>query len=150
VEGDPLGGPGAGNGNFNTGEAYVVAGDPPAVVSITRASANPTAGLTVDFTVMFDEAVTGVDTTDFVLTTTGTIAGASVVNVAGTGATRTVTVSTGTGTGTIRLDVVGDNLLDSDTILSAVPLAVLIAGIAMLAIRQLWKRQLSWPPFLCS
>jgi len=55
--------------------------------------------------------VTGVDVTDFALTTTGGVSGTSVVSVGGSGATRTVTVNTGTGSGTLRLD-----LIDNDTI----------------------------------
>ena len=114
--GDPLGGPGAGNGAFNTGEAYIVAGDPPNVQSITRANGDPTVGPLVDFTVTFDEAVTGVDASDFALFTTGTIAGASIVNVTGGGTTYTVTVDIGTGTGTIRLDVIDDDtIIDVDS-----------------------------------
>jgi len=91
---------------------------PPRVGSIVRAagSTNPVPpGSTVTFTVTFSEAVTGVDSTDFVLTTTGDITGASVTGVTGSGTTYTVTVSTGSGTGTIRLDV-----NDDDTIKDAV------------------------------
>jgi hypothetical protein len=110
---DPLGGAGAGNGDFNAGDAYLI-NDPPDVLSVTRANANPTAGPLVNFTVTFSEAVTGVDLTDFALTTTGTIAGATITNVSGSGATRTVTVNVGTGTGTIRLDVVDDDTIVDD------------------------------------
>ena len=111
--GNPLGGTGAGNGNFTTGEVYTVDKTGPTVVSSNRANADPTSAATVDFTVTFDESVTGVDTTDFTLTTTGAIAGASVTGVSGSGATRTVTVNTGTGNGTIRLDVTdNDSIVD--------------------------------------
>ena len=60
----------------------------------------------VDFTVTFDEPVTGVDATDFHLDTTGSIAGASVSGVSGSGTTYTVTVNTGSGDGNIRLDAI--------------------------------------------
>jgi hypothetical protein len=86
---------------------------PPVVFFSTRANPNPTKLSSVNFTVTFSENVTGVGTGDFKLTTTGVI-GASITNVAGTGATRTVTVNTGSGTGTIRLDVV-----DNDSIRDA-------------------------------
>lgn len=78
----------------------------PTVLSITRVNLSPTNVASVDFLIMFSEAVTGGDATNFTLTTTGTIAGASVTSVsAGPGATRTVTVNTGSGDGTIRLDM---------------------------------------------
>jgi hypothetical protein len=57
---------------------------------------------------MFSESVTGVDASDFTLTTTG-VSGAAVSGVSGTDAVYTVTVNTGTGDGTIRLDVVDDD-----------------------------------------
>ncbi len=97
----------------------------PTVVSIVRASANPTNASSVDFTVTFSESVTGVDNADFALTNTGGIAGASVTGVTGSGATRTVSVNTGTGDGTIRLDVVdNDSIVDN----SANPLGGTGAG----------------------
>jgi beta-lactamase superfamily II metal-dependent hydrolase/DNA/RNA endonuclease YhcR with UshA esterase domain len=110
----PLGGPGAGNGNFTTGEVYTVDKTGPAVSSIVRASANPTNAASVNFTVSFGETVLGLDQTDFTLTTTGAVSGASVTGVTGTGP-YTVSVNTGTGDGTIRLDFV-DNDSVTDTL----------------------------------
>jgi CSLREA domain-containing protein len=115
--GNALGGTGAGNGSFSSGQVYTVDKSLTFAVvsSINRASANPTNASTVDFTVTFSEAVTGVDVGDFVLTTTG-ITGASITGVSGSGATYTVTVNTGTGDGTIRLDLVDDDSIhDSDS-----------------------------------
>ncbi|WP_198136339.1 TolB family protein [Roseiflexus sp. RS-1] len=86
----------------------------PTVVSITRADPNPTSAASVRFTVTFSEPVTGVDASDFALTTTGSLSGMSVTSVSGSGNTYSVTVSTGTGTGTLRLDVI-----DNDTIIDA-------------------------------
>ena len=81
----------------------------PTVLSITRASTNPTVAASVDFTITFSESVTGVDLvtpfSDFALTTSSGITGASITGVSGSGATYTVTVNTGSGSGTIRLDV---------------------------------------------
>ena len=77
----------------------------PTVVSSVRANANPTSATSVHFTVTFSEAVTGVDTADFSLTTTGTLSSASLTDVSGSGTTYTVTVSTGKGGGTLRLDI---------------------------------------------
>lgn len=85
----------------------------PTVLSSVRVHPTPTNRLTVQFTVTFSEAVTGVDTTDFSLTVSG-ITGASVTGVSGSGAVYTVTVNTGSGNGTLRL-----NVLDNDSIKDA-------------------------------
>jgi hypothetical protein len=77
----------------------------PLVVSIIRVDPSPTELDSLRFTVTFSESVTGVDEGDFILTTTGTISGETVINVEGSGDTYTVTVSRGTGGGTLRLDV---------------------------------------------
>jgi hypothetical protein len=77
----------------------------PFVSSITRVDPSPTELDSLRFTVTFSESVTGVDEGDFILTTTGTISGETVINVEGSGDTYTVTVSRGTGGGTLRLDV---------------------------------------------
>ncbi|MBD2463127.1 cadherin-like domain-containing protein [Oscillatoria sp. FACHB-1407] len=77
----------------------------PTIVSIVRADADPTSATSVNYTVTFSEAVTGVDATDFMLASTGGITTPSITAIAGTGTTRTITVDTGTGNGTIRLDV---------------------------------------------
>jgi len=95
----------------------------PTVSSIVRVNATPTNAASVQYTVTFSQSVTGVDVSDFALTTTGSIAGASVTGVSGSGTTYTVTVNTGTGSGTIRLDVV-----DDDTITSGIPLGGAGAG----------------------
>jgi hypothetical protein len=78
---------------------------PPSVTSIVRADGNHTSASSVNYTVAFSEPVTDVDPGDFTLNLTGSIIGASVSNVMGTGSTRTVTVNTGSGNGTLRLDV---------------------------------------------
>ncbi|MEA2570339.1 MAG: endonuclease mitochondrial [Acidobacteriota bacterium] len=101
----PLGGAGAGNGNFTTGQVYTVDKTAPLVSSITRVNADPTGLSSVDFTVTFDSAVTGVDTSDFSLTSTG-LTSLSITGITGSGTTYTVSVNTGSGaSGTIRLDV---------------------------------------------
>src|SRR5207248_4848217 len=102
-------------GSFTTGEVYTVDRSNPIVSSITRAGADPTGAASVDFTVTFSETVTGVDNSDFTLTTTGAVAGASVNTVTGSGSTRTVNVLTGNGNGTIKL-----NIIDDDTIIDVV------------------------------
>jgi hypothetical protein len=84
--------------------------DPPTVVSSLHANPNPTNAASVDFTVTFSEPVSGVDTTDFALTTAG-VTDASITDVSGSGTTYTVTVDTGSGNGTIRLDVMDDDTI---------------------------------------
>jgi hypothetical protein len=83
----------------------------PTVVSSARANANPTNAASVDFSVTFSEAVTGVDTSDFSPVTAAGVTGASVTGVSGGPAVYTVSVSTGSGSGTLQLD-----LLDDDSI----------------------------------
>ncbi|WP_316819800.1 MBG domain-containing protein [Pedobacter gandavensis] len=85
----------------------VIKGIPPAVQSISRVSAALTNALAVNFTVTFNEPVTGVSLDDFSISTTGVISGPSVVGISGSGTTYTLTTNTGTinGTGTLRLDL---------------------------------------------
>src|SRR5205823_9969857 len=81
----------------------------PTVQSIVRAGAASACGSSVDFTATFSEAVFGVDTGDFTLTTTGFTGAPSITSVTGSGTTYTVTVNTGTGNGTIGLNLVDDD-----------------------------------------
>ncbi|MCC3156310.1 Ig-like domain-containing protein [Hymenobacter sp. 15J16-1T3B] len=78
------------------------------VVSIVRASANPTNAGTVNYTVTFANAVSGLTTSNFSVSTTG-LSGASLASVAGSGATYTVTVNTGSGSGTLQLNLANSN-----------------------------------------
>jgi hypothetical protein len=121
-----------GNAGANYNIAYVngiltvtsTADPSPTVLSITRAGSSPTSADSVDFTVTFSEDVTGVNTDDFALTTTG-VSGAAVSEISGSGSIYTVTVNTGSGNGTIRLDVVDDDsILDG----SSNPLGGINAG----------------------
>lgn len=117
--GNPLGGAGAGNGNFTTGEIYTInksTPSAPGVTSILRVNPDPAVNGYVDFTVTFSEAVTGVDGGDFALATTGSLSGASLAAILGSGSTYTVTVNTGIGDGTIRLDVLDDDSLVNDAL----------------------------------
>jgi len=93
----------AGNTTEQTFTITVTAG--PSVASINRAAGNALTNATsVDFTVTFNESVTGVDTSDFALTTTGTAVG-SIASITGSGTTYTVTVNGLSGDGTLRLDL---------------------------------------------
>jgi hypothetical protein len=80
----------------------------PFVVSSLRAGSDPTSADRVDFTVAFSKPVTGVDTGDFTLTTTG-LTDASVAAVHGSAMSYTVTIHSGFGNGTIRLDISDDD-----------------------------------------
>jgi hypothetical protein len=86
----------------------------PSVLTVARASANPTVqNSSVSYAVTFSAPVTGVDASDFQLTTAG-ITGASITGVSGTGAAYSVTVNTGTPASagsTLRLDVVDDDTI---------------------------------------
>jgi len=84
--------------------AYELDTTAPMVTSITRFNPNPTNLANVDFTVTFSEAVTGVDASDFSLSTTG-ISGATITAISLGPIIYAVTVNTGHGNGTIRLDV---------------------------------------------
>ena len=100
---------GAGNaisGGFTGGDTYTIDNTPPTVSSIAASNplnTNPTNATTLIYNVNFSEPVTGVDASDFTVTTSGT--SGSVTNVSGSGANYTVTVSSVTGNGTLRLDL---------------------------------------------
>lgn len=109
----PLGGLGAGNANFSSGETYIINKNAPFVTSILRADPSPTAAESVRFLVAFSEPVSGVDSADFVLSTSG-LSEAGISSVIGFDANYVVTVKTGNGDGTLRLDLVDDDsIVDS-------------------------------------
>ncbi len=105
-QGIPLGGTGVGNGDFINGESYTIDKTPPQVTSIIRAGNNPTINPTVDFIVTFSEPVSGVDSTDFSVTTSNL--SSAIVNIQNANPFYVVTVSTGLGSGTLRLDLKDD------------------------------------------
>ncbi|MBW4466749.1 MAG: hypothetical protein KME07_15095 [Pegethrix bostrychoides GSE-TBD4-15B] len=106
----PLGGTGAGNGNV-TGPIYTVIKSAPLVASITPSGLNPTAAGTVEFTVVFNQDVTGVDRSDFRMFGSGIVNFGIASEVTGSGNTYKVVGNTGTGNGQLGL-----NLLDNDSI----------------------------------
>ena len=83
----------------------------PTVSSITRADANPTTADNLTYTVVFNESVTGLSTSAFDLTETGTANG-SISSVSGSGSTYNVTVNSVTGDGTLRLDLLASQARD--------------------------------------
>ena len=90
---------------FESGEVYTFDKTAPSVLSITRLESSPTSFPSVGFSVTFSEAVAGVAADDFSLAMDGSLSGASVTEVSGSGAAYTVTVNTGSGDGSLRLDV---------------------------------------------
>jgi hypothetical protein len=107
-------------GNAPDVGAYEFPFDPsPAVVSVARAGENPTAAVSVQFTVTFSEPVSGVDSAspfeDLELVASPGLSGAAITGVrAVSGTTYAVHVNTGSGDGTLRLDID-----DDDSILDA-------------------------------
>ena len=117
------------NAGFLIGEAFgATTGPDPSTATLTSnavhinelavtgisapADAGSGGGGHLAYTVTFNKSVTaGLDTSDFLLRTTGTVTGQSVLSVSGSGTSYTVTVDPGTGWGTLELDV-----LDDDTI----------------------------------
>ena len=82
----------------------------PNVESITRNGDALTSANGVEFTVTFDDAVFGVDTGDFGLSTSKVLSGAAVFSVTPVSDTEyTVLVATGAGTGTLALTFVDDD-----------------------------------------
>ncbi len=86
----------------------------PVIVSVARADANPTNAASVNFNVGFSEPVSGVDASDFTLTTSGSLSGASVSNVSGSDNVFIISVDTGSQDGDISL-----NVRDDDSIVDA-------------------------------
>ena len=79
---------------------------PPAVLHVNVTDANPTNAPDVHYSVQFSENVTGFDSSACAVTATaGTLNGASVALVTGTGDVYTVRVARGTGDVSFRLDI---------------------------------------------
>lgn len=89
-------------------DEYTIGQSNPSVTSITPLQ-NSSNASNIDFQVTFSESVTGVDVTDFILTTN--LTGTSITNVTGSGLNYIVSTNSGAGDGTLRLD-----LADNDSI----------------------------------
>jgi Domain of unknown function (DUF4347)/SdrD B-like domain/Bacterial Ig-like domain len=87
-----------------TGETYTIEHTPPSVTSIDTVQPSSNSGGTEQFTVVFSEPVTGVDTSDFTLADTGSVSG-TISSISGSGSSYTVTVTGATGSGTMGLDL---------------------------------------------
>jgi len=90
-----------------TGQTYTLDHLAPEVLSINRSNPIPatTNASSVTFAVTFTEAVTGVDSADFAVVKTGSVASTS-IQVTGSGSNYLVTVSGITGSGTLGLNLV--------------------------------------------
>ena len=86
----------------------------PQVVSLARTDVNPTNAASVNFKASFSESVSGVDASDFILTISGSLTGASVTNVSGADNVYIISVDTGSQDGGISL-----NVKDDDSIVDA-------------------------------
>jgi beta-lactam-binding protein with PASTA domain len=84
---------------------------PPHVVSINRASPNPTPGTPVDYVVTFSDPVTGVDASDFAYAAIGTPNSGTVGTPTGGGTTWTVPITGLSGYGNFQL-----RFVDNDTV----------------------------------
>src|SRR5439155_9227187 len=87
--------------SFILSSAVVVDNTAPTVSSINRSGATPTNAASVSFAVTFSESVSGVDSGDFALASSG-VSGTS-ITVSGSGNSYLVTVNTGSGDGSIGL-----------------------------------------------
>lgn len=112
-----------GDGTNTDSSVPVTVFDPPLVESITRVGGSSTVtGTTASYTVTFNRAVSGVDTTDFQLGGLG-LSGVSITSVtpsSGPASSYTVLVSTGNGVGPLTLALIDNN---SITDASSTPLA---------------------------
>ncbi|MDQ2105974.1 DUF4347 domain-containing protein, partial [Azospirillum isscasi] len=98
---------------------------PPTVSSIAVSGTPAANASSVSFTVTFSESVTGVDTSDFTLATTGTAAG-TIASVSGSGSSYTVTVNSVSGAGTLGLNLKSSGTGIQDT--AATPNAIANQG----------------------
>jgi autotransporter passenger strand-loop-strand repeat protein len=88
---------------------------PPTVSSINRAAGTPTNGASEVFTVTFSEGVTGVDSGDFTVATTGTTTDAGVTVTPVSASVYTVTVGGVGGSGALGLNLNSSGTAISDT-----------------------------------
>ncbi|MGR5499079.1 tandem-95 repeat protein, partial [Vibrio sp. DNB22_10_4] len=88
---------------------------PPVVNSITLKNSPSPSADSIQFEVIFDESVNGVDKDDFELTGTGSASGSVASVSSSSGSTIDVTVNNISGQGTLRLDLKGStNITDDD------------------------------------
>ena len=111
ISATPVDGDGNGSQICDIGDyEYIPETTPPVVNAASRAGADPVTAATTQWTVVFSEAVLGVDVSDFNLTANG-VTGASIASISpnGPGTVFTVTANAGNNNGTLRLNVIDDN-----------------------------------------
>jgi glucose/arabinose dehydrogenase/PKD repeat protein len=102
---NPLGGTGAGNGSFTTGQSYTIDKTAPSVtINQAAGQADPTSASPISFTVVFSESVSGFAGAD-VSFAGSTVSGTLAAAVSGAGPTYTVAVTGMTGTGTVVVSI---------------------------------------------
>jgi hypothetical protein len=112
----------------------VVRSQAPTVVSVTPSDPSPTAAAVVHFSVVFDQAVQGVDPGAFSVSAGGTLTGAAVTDVTPvSGSVYSVAVNTGSGSGTLGLNVLANGDIRNT---SGVPLAAGANGAATYSINR--------------
>lgn len=108
----PLGGTGTGNGDFSSGTICSIDRQVPSVSAITRLDPDPTNASSVQFRVTFNESVTGVDVTDFVLSNVGVTA--DIDAISGSGDQYDITLTNILGNGSLQLALVDDDSIVDD------------------------------------
>ncbi|RYD95761.1 MAG: cadherin-like beta sandwich domain-containing protein, partial [Sphingobacteriales bacterium] len=75
--------------------------------ALSSAESSPTKKASIDYTITFDKAVTGLTAANFELVTTGDISGAAIGSLTNNGDNSwTIAVNTGTGSGSVKLNLV--------------------------------------------
>ena len=111
LDGVSLGLAGVRNGNFVSGEVYIIDRTAPDVSSISMLDLTINSARYVKFLVSFSEPVVGVNSDDFSLETIG-LTKTAIIQVSGSGNDYIITIDTGIGAGTLAL-----RLIDDDSIL---------------------------------
>ncbi|TWU47692.1 SdrD B-like domain-containing protein [Rubripirellula reticaptiva] len=93
---------------FGDGDTYTIDRTDPTSVSLAPATESRSGDFEVRFVATFSESVSGLDTSDFSLTSTGLV-GAEIIGVEGSGATYNVIVTTGDGVGTVGVSLIDDD-----------------------------------------
>ena len=102
----------AGNGNSAATQFSITYSKPTSsVASIDILQPSPAALSSLSYRITFSSSITGLTTSNFSLTSSPSVIGASVASVSGSGAIYTVVVNTGSGDGTLRLNLGNDNNL---------------------------------------
>ncbi|MCX2583535.1 beta strand repeat-containing protein, partial [Pedobacter sp. MR22-3] len=111
-----------GANDSNTASRVVTINPQTTITALVRASSNPTNAASVQYTATFNGSVTGLTTSNFSITTSGSLSGVSVTSITGSGNTYTITVNAGIGTGILTLNLANTTGI-SPAISNALPYA---------------------------